>query len=535
MKNLILAGMMPVMILFVTDSWSQAPLLNSYSQARATIFLDFDGHTVQGTSWNWSSGSIACSPSGLSSTRINEVFNRVAEDFRPFNINVTTDSARFLAAPLNQRMRAIITTSSSWYGSNAGGVAFVSSFTWGDDHPCFVFSALLNYSVKKISEAVSHEVGHTLGLYHQSLYDNSCKKLTDYNPGQGTGEIGWAPIMGSGYSRNFTLWSIGPGPFDCNSIQSDLDIITSAENGFGFRSDDHADTFDNATPAILSNNQFQMNGVISRNTDQDLIRFSMPSRAQFKLAGNPYSVGEYNSGSNLDLQISLYDGSRNLLNIYNPATLLNSVADTILNPGIYFMKVEGKGNVNAPAYASLGSYSLNVSIVGGAPLTVPEIRLNGKSVKGFDLFNWSILAEEKMVSQTMEISRNGNGFIPLAELGKKDSSFSYQAKPGENSQYRLHVLFESGRQYNSNIIALSNHDDTDKPKLIGNLISAGIFQAMSPGGYNYAILDLNGRVLQSGQLVNGINKISLAAISPGIYLIRFTGNNTNYTEKLLLQ
>ena len=114
-----------------------------------------------------------CAGSGLTNAQITEVFDRVSEDYRPFNVNITTDSTVFLAAPVNKRMRVIITTTSDWY-PGVGGVSFVGSFTWGDDTPCFVFQLPLAYKTKYIAEAVSHEAGHTLGLYHQAVYDQNC-------------------------------------------------------------------------------------------------------------------------------------------------------------------------------------------------------------------------------------------------------------------------------------------------------------------------------------------------------------------------
>ena len=84
---------------------AQVPLLNSYPSARATIFLDFDGQIVTGTSWNWS-GAINAQPSGFSVDGMTQIFNRVAEDYRIFNINVTTDSTVFAAAPAAQAMSA---------------------------------------------------------------------------------------------------------------------------------------------------------------------------------------------------------------------------------------------------------------------------------------------------------------------------------------------------------------------------------------------------------------------------------------------
>src|SRR5689334_7908790 len=86
---------------------AQIPLLNSYPAARATIYMDFDGQYVSGTSWNWS-GPITAQPSGFTPSDINEMFNRVAEDYRIFNVNITTASNVFLAAPQYQRIRVIV-------------------------------------------------------------------------------------------------------------------------------------------------------------------------------------------------------------------------------------------------------------------------------------------------------------------------------------------------------------------------------------------------------------------------------------------
>ena len=247
------------------QTFAQTPIYSSNPAASAVLFLDFDGHTVAGTSWNVS-GPIVCGPSNLDATKITQIFNRVAEDYRPFNINVTTDSAKYWSAPANRRMRAVLTITSDWYGS-AGGVAYTNSFKWGDNTPCFVFTALLNYNSKNIAEAASHELGHTLGLRHQSSYDANCVKTAEYNSGVGSGEIGWAPIMGVGYYRNFTVWHNGPNPYGCSTVQSDLDILSSTANGgngFGYRADDYANTLNQAPTLSFNNNQFSVNGIIEQ-------------------------------------------------------------------------------------------------------------------------------------------------------------------------------------------------------------------------------------------------------------------------------
>lgn len=513
---------------------AQVPVLSSYPSASAVIFLDFDGHTVTGTSWNYN-GPIVCEASGLNNTQITQIFNRVAEDYRPFNVNITTDSTKFLAAPVNQRMRVILTVSSSWYGA-AGGVAMIGSFISGDDTPCFVFTALLHNNVKNISEAAAHEAGHTLGLYHQAAYDTNCVKTSDYNQGQGSGEIGWAPVMGVGYYRNFTLWNNGPNSYGCTSYQSDLDIITSADNGFGYRIDDHNNTFAGATSANFSGNQFNVNGIIERNTDQDLFQFVMPSNGQLQLDATPYNVGTGNAGSDLDMQVTIYNTSQTASNVYNPGTLLSSIVDTTLNAGTYYIKVEGKGNQYAPAYASLGSYSLLAHITTiGNPLALHRLELRGFLNGDKHELNWIIEADEKVTQQVLEISTDGRTFQTFTQPFNDARSYTYRPYNMPSAQYRLNVTFDNGRQYYSNVVNIRQNGTSPRPQLMGTLISSNTIAVSSPGKYEYAILDVNGKMILKGQLINGVNNINVTGMISGMYVIRFADNTQQWTDKLIRQ
>ncbi len=510
---------------------SQVPLYNSYPSAAAVIFLDFDGHTVNGTSWNYN-GPIVCGTSGLDNSQLTTVFNRVAEDYRPFNINITTDSTKYWAAPANQRTRVIITVSSSWYGA-AGGVAFVGSFTWGDNNPCFVFSQLLNFNLKNIAEAAAHEAGHTLGLYHQSSYDANCNKLSDYYAGQGAGEIGWAPIMGVGYYQNFTLWHNGPNTYGCNSLQSDLDIITSATNGFGYRTDDYNNTFADATVASFLNDQFTISGVVERNTDQDMFTFTLPADGHFQLDAIPYNVGTGDAGSDLDLQVSLYNASETLLNVFNPGTLLRSVIDTNLNAGLYYLKVEGRGNMYAPSYASLGSYSLTAHATGGTTLDLHKLELHGRVNGDQHQLDWVIDASETVSRQILEISTDGRTFQQLIQPSNDDRTYSYRPYLVSSPKYRLNVTFSDGRQYYSNIVTVNQNGP--RPRLTGTLIRSNTLVANSPGNFDYMIIDMNGRLLIQGKLVNGINNINVTNMPAGMYLVRFRDNELQWTDKFIRQ
>lgn len=512
---------------------AQVPILNSFPSATATLFIDFDGHTVSGTTWNVS-GPIYCGASGLNSTQITEAFNRVAEDFRPFNLNVTTDSTKFLSAPINRRMRIIVTTSNAWYG-NAGGVAFVNTFTAGDNTPAFVFSAVLAYSAKYVGEAISHEAGHTLGLYHQSRYDATCVKVSDYHSGQGSGEIGWAPIMGVGYYQNFTLWNNGPNTYGCTNNINELSVITGS-NGFSYRTDDYNNLFDASTyQAVFSSNIFNISGVIAQNTDQDNFRFIQPANGRFVLNAIPYNVGTGNTGSNLDMQITLYNSSQTVLNVFNPGNLLSSIIDTTLNAGTYYLRVEGRGNQFAPNYASLGSYSLQGRALGGGALPLRRLELTGELLGDRHKLNWLIDADEQVVKQVLEISTDGRSFSPVVEPGTASRAFAYKPYVSAAAQYRVYVLFDNGKSYYSNVVTLRATADVPRPRLVSNFIQSGPIQVTSPGQYEYALYDFQGRQLGKGPITQGLNLIGASGLTNGMYILRLSDGVQQWTEKLVRQ
>ncbi len=531
MKNIFKSALMVLALCSSVLAKTQTPVLNSYSTANAVILLDFDGHYVAGTSWNVF-GPITCNSSGLNTAQITEVFNRVSEDLRPFNINVTTEESKYTAAPVNKRIRVIITTSHEWYGTSAGGVAFLNSFVWGDDTPCFVFSALHFYSLKNIAEASSHEAGHTLGLRHQSVY-SGCTKISEYNWGTGTGEIGWAPIMGAGYNRNLTLWHNGPNSTGCSNFQTELSIITNATNNFGYRADDHTDVFSTSTNAPFdASYQFNISGVVEKTDDKDLFKFTIPIFSQFVLSAVPYSVGAGNSGSDLDLQVEFFDASQVSLALYNPGTILNSIVDTFINAGTYYLRIDGKGNVNASEYGSLGSYSLHANYADASLLALRRLELKGQLDRDVHSLSWLIEADERLISQVLEVSIDGRNFTPLTQPVIGDRTFQYRPQEGRPLQYRIHVTFENTKQYYSNVITI-RQGNTGKPQLIGNTISGTSLSINSPGNYQYQLIDQSGRMMSKGNLSKGFSSIGTGNIAQGIYIIRFSDGDEFWSEKFI--
>lgn len=542
MKNLYRTVLAALLILGSFNLFAQVPVYNSYPAASAVLFLDFDGHTVNGTSWN-TSGPIVCGPSNLTNDQITEIYNRIAEDYRPFNINITTDSTKYAAAPVTKRMRVLFTISNSWYGSGAGGVAYIGSFTWGDNTPCFIFTALLNYNTKYLSEAGAHEAGHTLGLRHQSAYDANCVKTSEYHYGIGDGEISWAPIMGVGYYKNNTTWNNGPNPYGCNSLQSDADIIANTTNGFGYRTDDIGETFTSAATKTFSNNTFSATATIGNATDKDMFKFTLASRQQVKMNANPTSFGAVGAGSNLDMQVQLFNGNKVLINSFNPPLTLNAVIDTTLDAGTYYFAVEGVGNVYTPDYGSLGSYAVEVQQIalpgseggsgGGTVLPVYSATLNGYAQNGVYLFDWAIQADEPIVSQVLEVSSNSKPFQPVATLG--GDVRTYQYSPGGNTslQYRLKVNV-ANQSYYSNIISIAK-PASGKRMLLSNAIAANEMTVSSPANYNYVITDFSGRLIQKGVTTQGTSIISIGSLNRGSYIIQFTNGQESLIEKFVKQ
>jgi hypothetical protein len=185
------------------------------------ILLDFDGHNVNTPYWN---GGIPfyATPSGMSAVEINNIVAEVKKDYAQFPVTVTTDTSIYQKASTIKRQRIVITVYNEWYGS-AGGVAYIEGIDWGGGQntfgevPAFVFSKSLSYNQKYIGEAISHEAGHTLGLYHQIQCSSTETFLSEYfNGGSSTN----APIMGVSYYRPGEWW-IGPNSLGCTTIQND--------------------------------------------------------------------------------------------------------------------------------------------------------------------------------------------------------------------------------------------------------------------------------------------------------------------------
>ncbi|HTE10081.1 MAG TPA: T9SS type A sorting domain-containing protein [Chitinophagaceae bacterium] len=516
-----------VLSTILSPAMAQLPKLSSFSPATATVFIDFDGQYVTATAWNMS-GDINAAPSGFSAADITEMFNRVAEDYRPFNLNITTDSALYWAAPKNKRMRIIVTPTSQWYGS-AGGVAYVGSFVWGDNTPAWVFSALLGNKTKWVAEAISHEVGHTLGLQHQSVYDAGCNKTAEYSTGLGTGEIGWAPIMGAGYYQNHTTWHIGSNTINCGTLQNDFDII-STKNGFGLRSDDHGDNNTIATPINIFADAFTVSGLINTSTDVDVFKIDIPYTTSLKLSAIPQNVGSGDDGANIDIKVTLLNGN-DTINSYNPSTLLNAGVDTNLNAGTYYLVVDGVGNIYHNDVGSIGLYTITGSIASVLP--VKNFNFSGQVNNDKHRLYWSLQTDEVISQVMIESAADGQHFTTLATLNPAIKSYTSQPLGNETIYYRLKAITATnGQAWLSNIISLKGRTSTGGIQVINN--NTTDITIKSGDNFVYQLFTVGGQLIGSGKLSTGINQVA-AAGAKGVLLLHCSNGNQSFTQKLIKQ
>jgi hypothetical protein len=330
---------------------SNVPVHNSLPGAVAVAYLDMDGQVDDSLLWSGSVINARGIDTTLTREQMSEIWQRVAEDYAPFQINVTTDESVFLAAPPNRRIRCIITPDNEWYGY-VGGVAYVTSFTWPGDIACWAFSDQLGNIPSYIAESCSHEIGHTMGLSH----DGRISPAESYYQGQGSGDVGWAPIMGVGYYQKLVQWSMGEY-LSANNTQDDLAIITS-QNGFGYRVDDHSNTSTGATPLTVSNQTCFGSGIIETRDDVDVFSFTTSGgTVTFDVLGDSISP-------NLDILAEIKDAGGNTVISSNPDMLTDASFSVTLTAGTYYIYVSGVGRGDYLVdgytdYGSLGQYTIS--------------------------------------------------------------------------------------------------------------------------------------------------------------------------------
>lgn len=348
--------------------------LHSKPGSQRVIFLDFDGHFVSGTAWNdwdgvaatthpaWTLDGDSASFSTSERNAIASIWARVAEDYAPFDVDVTTQDPgqpaidRAGSGDSVYGTRVLISPSSNASSQicsgGCGGVAFLGVFDLTSSHdyyqPAWVFPQSLGQSTKSIAEAASHEAGHNFDLSHDGTA----------SAGYYTGHAMWAPIMGVGYSKPVVQWSQGDYP-GATQFQDDLQVI--ADNGAPRRTDEAGATVGTATSLGSAT------AYLTMRTDTDVWALGTCT-GSVTVTAAPAAVSP-----NLDIEVALLNSSGGTVASANPAsaysssdvaTGLGATVSSSVSAGTYFVRVDGVGNGSFGSatgyddYASLGAYTL---------------------------------------------------------------------------------------------------------------------------------------------------------------------------------
>jgi len=453
--------------------------LKYHSRPGATnvIFLDFDGHVIVDSAWNSSLGrtqitarafSTDADPDMFSDTEqaiIKRVWQRIAEDFAPFNVDVTTEAPSVFH---DRVAHALITRNTDVDGNNnpsptAGGVAYVNifaGFNYDYASPAWVYHNNLSNSDANIAEAASHEIGHNMGLSH----DGRTNGATYYN-GHGSGVTSWAPIMGTGYGKNVSEWSKGEY-YMANNLQDDLTLLSGK---LSYRPDNSALAFYPDFLQLTSNRFIRATtpesdpsninpankGLIENRHDIDTWAF-VAGTGTINISARPW-IGPANTrGGNLDIKMTLLDSNDTILAESDPTSETIASIQSVVSGGVYQLRVENSSYGDplsiTPSgytdYASIGNYFITGIVsdatgINAAPaaslISAPDVISGGTT------------------SHTFSILFADNDAIPLTSLGNDDvrvtgpGSFQAAARlitvddqPGESRRLATYAITAPG-------------------------------------------------------------------------------------------
>ena len=355
-------------------SINNPPKKHSKPGSSQVIYLDFTGATVSGTAWNASENvpSWTAKPystdadfttfSDAEQAAIVIIWERVSEDYAPFDVDVTTEAPSSMGP---KTAWALITTDVDANGKKlphfgAGGVAYVGKFG-ATDFQTYSPAWVLDYNspdpgaTKAIGDAASHEVGHNLGLRH----DGNATQGYEGGFSASSTAPSWGPIMGAPYDQQLSQWCKGDY-IGANNQEDDLAII--AQN-MPYRTNDNGGV-SSPQGVTLSNKVFSTAGFIGRTGEIDAFRITLGEGPMTAVAKTYRTTGG-TDGGNLDIKLSLLTAKGVVVATDNPPAAADASISTTVSAGTYILTIEPSGAGNPTSarngytnYGSLGQYTL---------------------------------------------------------------------------------------------------------------------------------------------------------------------------------
>jgi hypothetical protein len=364
---------------------ADAFVLHSRPGSPRVLYLDFDGHVISATAWNslyaqdsWTAPAFStdADPTTFTDaerTVVIDVWRRVAQDYAPFDVDVTTQDpgqdaiTRSGSTDALFGTRVLVSPDATQTQCGCGGRAYIDVVDRTSNHayyqPAWVYPQALSNSAKYIAEAASHEAGHNFGLSHDGT------QTASYYGGSG----GWGPIMGSPYSQAVTQWNKGTYP-GANNIEDDLVVI--AGNGAPLVVDEPATATALALPGSAT-------GLVNGTLDVDEFALTAPTGTL------TVTVAPHWPGPNLDAAVTLRDSTGGVVAtaapVYDSTKVQASLSATVAVPvvaGTYTVSVEGSGNgvvgsAGESDYGSVGWYTITASTT-GPPTPTPTATASTK-------------------------------------------------------------------------------------------------------------------------------------------------------------
>lgn len=370
--------------------------LQSLPGAPKVIYLDFDGEVVRNTTWNIESNGgqpINALDAGIffNDTSINDIWSGIAEDYLPFNVNVTTSRAVYDAASPTNRMMVIYTNTPSIVGPGALGVAYLNSFGDESAKVCWVFVDTLT-DIIGLATIGSHELGHTLRMEHDGI--NTPDGPLEYYGGHGRGDLSYTPIMGNGIDKAVSLWDPGFYPGATNVVQDDLAIIG---NILGRRPNSGGvaqmlpiaidGSVDFEGQILFGSQTDSPSSDYSFNTSGGLVSFT----AQLLKPDAPVPAEREAFISNLDLSLSILTLEGDVLATANNINIRETQLETSLPPGDFILRVSSStfagvagddADFGYPTYGQFGDFHLTGNASPGEGFWAAPASLNFVVVEG---------------------------------------------------------------------------------------------------------------------------------------------------------